>query len=387
MCFKQDALDSIAYILIFGNFYVKIKEKIFQEINENSTVFDALKLASSYYTYVYYCIQDNIKEITEEEIEQLIKMAPCKVIGITGSDGKTTTTTLISEILKNKSTISFEVFPPKNKEGDISSIYSTIEGLAKLSPDFISVTYGAGGSTKGKTVEIASVIKHEYGIESVAHLSCISSTKEDIKYECERLKEAGIDNILALRGDYPADATNFDPENLEFHYASELNEFIGEHFKGQFCLSGACYPETHQEADGFKKDLEALKKKVDAGAEYLVTQIFFDNDYYYRLVREARKIGITVPILAGIMPITNAKSLIRTTKMCGCTIPYQLSTMIEAHYDNPEAMKEIGINYAAQQIIDLITNGVDGIHIYTMNRAETAQRVFDSIPAVLKELN
>ena len=249
----------------------------------------------------------------------------------------------ISEILKNKSTISFEVFPPKNKEGNISSIYSTIEGLAKLSPDFISVTYGAGGSTKGKTVEIASVIKHEYGIESVAHLSCISSTKEDIKYECERLKEAGIDNILALRGDYPADATNFDPENLEFHYASELNEFIGEHFKGQFCLSGACYPETHQEADGFKKDLEALKKKVDAGAEYLVTQIFFDNDYYYRLVREARKIGITVPILAGIMPITNAKSLIRTTKMCGCTIPYQLSTMIEAHYDNPEAMKEIGI--------------------------------------------
>ena len=202
-----------------------------------------------------------------------------------------------------------------------------------------------------------------------------------------RLKEAGIDNILALRGDYPADAPNFDPENLEFHYASELNEFIGEHFKGQFCLSGACYPETHQEADGFKKDLEALKKKVDAGAEYLVTQIFFDNDYYYRLVREARKIGITVPILAGIMPITNAKSLIRTTKMCGCTIPYQLSTMIEAHYDNPEAMKEIGINYAAQQIIDLITNGVDGIHIYTMNRAETAQRVFDSIPAVLKELN
>ena len=231
------------------------------------------------------------------------------------------------------------------------------------------------------------IVKHEYGIESVAHLSCISSTKEDIKYECECLKEAGIDNILALRGDYPADATNFDPENLEFHYASELNEFIGEHFKGQFCLSGACYPETHQEADGFKKDLEALKKKVDAGAEYLVTQIFFDNDYYYRLVREARKIGITVPILAGIMPITNAKSLIRTTKMCGCTIPYQLSTMIEAHYDNPEAMKEIGINYAAQQIIDLITNGVDGIHIYTMNRAETAQRVFDSIPAVLKELN
>ena len=207
----------------------------------------------------------------------------------------------ISEILKNKSTISFEVFPPKNKEGDISSIYSTIEGLAKLSPDFISVTYGAGGSTKGKTVEIASVIKHEYGIESVAHLSCISSTKEDIKYECERLKEAGIDNILALRGDYPADAINFDPENLEFHYASELNEFIGEHFKGQFCLSGACYPETHQEADGFKKDLEALKKESKKNeatitqylASVLIYSIYEEN---YKKNNGKKPIKLCIPV-------------------------------------------------------------------------------------------
>ena len=281
----------------------------------------------------------------------------------------------ISEILKNKSTISFEVFPPKNKEGDISSIYSTIEGLAKLSPDFISVTYGAGGSTKGKTVEIASVIKHEYGIESVAHLSCISSTKEDIKYECERLKEAGIDNILALRGDYPADATNFDPENLEFHYASELNEFIGEHFKGQFCLSGACYPETHQEADGFKKDLEALKKKVDAGAEYLVTQIFFDNDYYYRLVREARKIGITVPILAGIMPITSAKMINTTINLSGASIPKALSDLIATYGENPSDMRKAGIEYAARQINDLAEQGMHYVHIYTMNHSETAKEI------------
>ena len=281
----------------------------------------------------------------------------------------------ISEILKNKSTISFEVFPPKNKEGNISSIYSTIEGLAKLSPDFISVTYGAGGSTKGKTVEIASVIKHEYGIESVAHLSCISSTKEDIKYECERLKEAGIDNILALRGDYPADATNFDPENLEFHYASELNEFIGEHFKGQFCLSGACYPETHQEADGFKKDLEALKKKVDAGAEYLVTQIFFDNDYYYRLVREARKIGITVPILAGIMPITSAKMINTTINLSGASIPKALSDLIATYGENPSDMRKAGIEYAARQINDLAEQGMHYVHIYTMNHSETAKEI------------
>ena len=294
----------------------------------------------------------------------------------------------ISELLKEKATISFEVFPPKNKEGDISSIYYTIEELAKLDPDFISVTYGAGGSSKGKTVEIASAIKNKYQIESVAHLSCITSTKEDILTECRALKEHNVDNILSLRGDYPAgEEEKYRGMDLEFHYASELNGFIRENFGDSFCLSGACYPEVHQEADCFRDDLEALKKKVDAGAEYLITQIFFDNSYYYRLVKEARKIGIDVPILAGIMPVTNAKSLLRTAKLCGCSISFQLSTMIETYYNYPEAMKEIGINYAAHQIIDLITNGVDGIHIYTMNKPEIAQRIFGNIPTVLKELN
>lgn len=292
----------------------------------------------------------------------------------------------ISDILKSKSTISFEVFPPKNKEGDISSIYRTIDELAKLNPDFISVTYGAGGSTKGKTVEIASKIKNEYGIEAVAHLTCISSTKEELFNICQQLKDNNIENILALRGDYPKDPS-FDKEHLEFRYAKELNEFITKKFPGDFCLSGACYPEVHIEADCFENDLKALKQKVDAGAKYLVCQIFFDNHYYYRLVKEARKRGINVPILAGIMPITNSKSLLHTAKMCGCSIPYQLSTMIESYYNYPEAMKEIGINYAAHQIIDLITNGVDGIHIYTMNKPEIAQAIFNSIPTVLKELN
>ena len=240
----------------------------------------------------------------------------------------------ISELLKEKATISFEVFPPKNKEGDISSIYYTIEELAKLDPDFISVTYGAGGSSKGKTVEIASAIKNKYQIESVAHLSCITSTKEDILTECRALKEHNVDNILSLRGDYPAgEEEKYRGMDLEFHYASELNGFIRENFGDSFCLSGACYPEVHQEADCFRDDLEALKKKVDAGAEYLITQIFFDNSYYYRLVKEARKIGIDVPILAGIMPVTNAKSLLRTAKLCGCSIPFQLSTMIETYYN------------------------------------------------------
>lgn len=292
----------------------------------------------------------------------------------------------ISELLKTKSTISFEVFPPKNKEGDITSIYRTIDELAKLNPDFISVTYGAGGSTKGKTVEIASKIKNDYGIEAVAHLTCISSTKKELLEICQQLKDNNIENILALRGDYPKDPS-FDRNHLEFHYAKELNEFITKEFSGDFCLSGACYPEVHIEADCFENDLKALKEKVDAGAEYLVCQIFFDNHYYYRLVKEARKRGINVPILAGIMPITNSKNLLHTAKMCGCSIPYQLSTMIESYYHYPEAMKEIGINYATHQIIDLITNGVDGIHIYTMNKPEIAQAIFDRIPTVLKELN
>lgn len=292
----------------------------------------------------------------------------------------------ISEILKTKATISFEIFPPKSKANDISSIYRTIDELATLKPDFISVTYGAGGSTKGKTVEIASKIKNEYHIESVAHLTCISSTKEEVLNICQQLKENHVENILALRGDYPQDSS-FNRSQLEFRYAKDLNQLISKEFPDVFCISGACYPEVHQEASCFEDDLKALKEKVDAGAEYLITQIFFDNHYYYRLVKEARKRGITVPIIAGIMPITNSKSLLHTAKMCGCSIPYQLSTMIESYYDYPEAMKEIGINYATHQIIDLITNGVDGIHIYTMNKPEIAKAIFHNIPTVLKELN
>lgn len=292
----------------------------------------------------------------------------------------------ISEILKKKATLSFEVFPPKNKQDDISSIYHTIDELSQLNPDFISVTYGAGGSTKGKTIEIASKIKNDYHIEAVAHLTCISSTSTEIVEMCKELKMKNIENILSLRGDYPHDSS-FQKENLEFRYAKDLNHFITQEFKGEFCLSGACYPEIHGDAACFEDDLKALKEKVDSGAEYLITQIFFDNQYYYRLLKETRKMGITVPILAGIMPITNSKSLLHTAKLCGCSIPYQLSTMIESYYHYPSAMKEIGINFATHQIIDLITNGVDGIHIYTMNKPEIAKAIFDSIPTVLKELN
>lgn len=288
----------------------------------------------------------------------------------------------ISYILKQKKTISFEIFPPKNKSGDISSIYQTIEELSHLNPDFISVTYGAGGSTVGKTVEISSVIKNTYGIESVAHLTCITSSKEDVLKYCNELKEKNVDNILALRGDQPLDSTG--EVNSDFAYAKDLSKFIHEEFPDEFCISGACYPEVHQEADCFENDLTALKEKVDAGAEYLITQIFFDNNYYYRLVKEACKIGIDVPILAGVMPALNSQQLLRTAKLCGCTIPYQLSTEIQKFYNHPEAMQEVGINYAVHQIIDLVANGADGIHIYTMNRPEIAKSIFSNIPSILK---
>ena len=291
----------------------------------------------------------------------------------------------ISELLKKKATISFEVFPPK-KDGDLNSIYKTIDALANLKPDFISVTYGAGGSTKGKTVEIASKIKNDYGIEAVAHLTCISSTKEEVLEMCKQLKEHNVENILALRGDFPK-GVEIDKDSLSFHYAHELTSLIQDEFKDDFCISGACYPEVHPDASCFEDDLNALKMKVDAGATYLVTQLFYDNKYYYRLVKEARRKGITVPILAGIMPVTNSKQLLHTAKMCGSSIPYELRSMIETYYNHPEAMKEIGINYAIHQIIDLISNGVDGIHIYTMNKPEIAQAIFDRIPTVLKELN
>ena len=203
----------------------------------------------------------------------------------------------IIDLLHRRPTLSFEIFPPKNHDGDISSIYQTIDELAKLKPDFISVTYGAGGSTTENTVEIASKIKNEYSIEAVAHLSCIDATPEQLIRVLDSLKANNIENVLALRGDYPR---GYDPMKAPhyYKYASELNDFISKNYPDTFCLSGACYPEVHQEAASLEEDLIALKKKVDAGAEYLITQIFFDNNYYYRLVREARIRGINVPIIA-----------------------------------------------------------------------------------------
>ena len=256
----------------------------------------------------------------------------------------------INELLKKRPTLSFEIFPPKNNENDITSIYATIDELAKMNPDFISVTYGANGSTSKNTCKIASTIKNKYGIESVAHLTCMNNTKDEIKEILEELKENGIENVLSLRGDYPKDGDGIN--HGDFKYASELNE-----------------------AKNFEEDLLNLKKKVDAGAKYLVTQIFYDNQYYYRLVREARKIGIHVPILAGIMPAHNPKQLKNIAKMSNCSVPFDLAAMIDRFAGNPKAGREVGLHYATYQIIDLMTHGVDGIHIYTMNKPEIAKEI------------
>lgn len=290
----------------------------------------------------------------------------------------------ISDILKTKKTLSFEVFPPKKESKDIESIYRTIDELALLNPDFISVTYGAAGNNTKNTVDIASYVKNKANVEVLAHLTGGPSSPEEIDAICDQLIENNIENILALRGDKPVD---LDIEYLKhFKYASELQTYIASKYDN-FSLAGACYPEGHSECDSLYEDILNLKKKQDAGAKLFITQVFYDNDYFYRLVREARKMGITIPIIAGILPLTNSRQALRTIKLTGCSIPLSLRSMIERFKDDKDAIREIGINYAVYQMIDLFSNDVDGIHLYVMNNANTAKEIYAKIKHVLnKEL-
>jgi methylenetetrahydrofolate reductase (NADPH) len=284
-----------------------------------------------------------------------------------------------------KPVISFEVFPPK-KDSPIDSIYSTLAELKDLRPDFISVTYGAGGSSKDKTIEIASLIKNTYDIEALAHFTCVSLTKEQLKDFINRLKENNISNILALRGDYPqTSGVDFTPVT-DFKYSNDLITALRE--EGGLSIGGACYPEGHPEAVCFDTDIQNLKRKVEAGVDFLITQLFFDNEFFYRFKEKLMKNDINTPISTGIMPVINKKQIERMVSLCGSTLPPKFLRIMDRYEHNPEALREAGIAYATEQIIDLLSWGTEGVHIYTMNKPETCKRIVDNISnirGVLKE--
>lgn len=275
---------------------------------------------------------------------------------------------------ESKPIISFEIFPPKQTTS-IESIYSTIDALAPLSPDFISVTYGAGGSTQGKTVQIASLLKNQYNITTLAHLTCVGGSKESMDQILDELEREGVHNILALRGDLPEGSSLGD-----FSYASDLIKYIKQ--RDSFDVAAACYPEKHIEALTLEEDIKHLQYKVDCGAELLISQLFFDNDAFYKWRENVRSQGIHTPIVAGIMPITSGKQLERMVTLCGASIPASIQNLIKAYNHNAQALKEAGIAYATMQIIDLLASGVDGIHLYTMNQADIAKRIMENIRGI-----
>lgn len=282
----------------------------------------------------------------------------------------------IKDIFKEKTVFSFEVFPPK-KTSPIDVIYTTLEELRDLSPDFISVTFSAGGSGNGGyAIDVASKVK-EYGITPMIHLPCINYTKDEIKATLTAIQENGIENILALRGDINPDI----PPKTDFAHASGLISYIKS--MGDFDIGGACYPEGHVECAHKDEDIRHLKEKVDAGCDFLTTQMFFDNSIYYNFLYRIREAGITVPVLAGIMPITNPKQVGNAVKLSGTIMPARFISMVDRFGDNPEAMKQAGVIYACEQILDLISNDCTHIHVYTMNKPDVAKMILDSLSYIL----
>lgn len=289
-----------------------------------------------------------------------------------------------SKLFESKKVVySFEVFPPKTTSS-IDTIYNALYGLRHLKPDFISVTYGAGGSTaqKNKTCEIAAMIKSEYGIEPVSHLTCVGNTKETIITFLDQLKANGVTNILALRGDITPDNGGL----TDFLHASDLAAFI-KAYDDSFDISGACYPECHPGAASLDQDIENLKRKVDAGVSHLVTQLFFDNEHFYTFMDKVAAAGIDVPIEAGIMPVINKAQIERTVSMCGAVFPKKFTKLLDKYGHDPLALKDAGIAFATEQIIDLVNNDVRGIHLYTMNNVETASRISNNLANIIASCN
>jgi methylenetetrahydrofolate reductase (NADPH) len=287
----------------------------------------------------------------------------------------------IIDILKSgRRSVSFEFFPPKDDAG-FAELFQTIEALRPLEPTYVSVTYGAGGSTRRKTVDLVKRIKHEIGIEAMAHLTCVGAAREEIQTVLEDLHEGGIENVLPLRGDPPRGEEKFVKPAGGFAYASELVEFIRGRYS--LCVGGACYPEKHPEAPDANADLAHLKGKVDAGVDFLITQLFFDNDDFFRFRDRAAAAGIAVPMIAGIMPILSVKQVKRFTQMCGASIPAPLLAKIEAVEDDAEAVRQVGMYHAAKQCEHLLAGGVAGLHFYTLNRSTATRAVFQEIRGLL----
>lgn len=275
--------------------------------------------------------------------------------------------------------ISFEVFPPKT-DAKFESVQMAVDEIAKLAPSFISVTYGAGGGTSKNTVKIASHIQNDLGVDSIAHLTCVSSTKEEVRQRVREMKESGIQNILALRGDIPAESEF--PIPNQYKYAYELIEDIKT--QGDFCVGAACYPEGHVECEHKEDDIAHLKQKVDCGVDFLTTQMFFDNTVFYNFLYRIREKGITVPVLPGIMPVTNGKQIARSCQLSGAVLPSRFRAIVDRFGDNPKAMQQAGIAYATDQIIDLIANGIQNIHVYSMNKPEVAAAIMSNLSEIVK---
>jgi methylenetetrahydrofolate reductase (NADPH) len=288
---------------------------------------------------------------------------------------------IIDILNSGKRTVSFEFFPPKDDDG-FAELFKTINALKPLQPSYVSVTYGAGGSTRRKTVELVQRIKHEIGIESMAHLTCVGATTEEIQSVLDDLSTGRMENVLPLRGDPPAGQNKFVATPGGFSYASELIAFIRSRYP--FCLGGACYPERHPEAPDPDTDLANLKRKVDAGVDFLITQLFFNNEDFFRFRDRAASAGIRVPILAGIMPILNVKQVKRFTQMCGASIPPGLLAKIDAVEDDPDAVRQIGMYHACRQCEELLAAGVAGLHFYTLNRSTATRAIFQEIKSLLE---
>ena len=288
----------------------------------------------------------------------------------------------LSQVLnRGVASLSFEVFPPK-QDVNFAEVEAAVREIARLHPAFMSVTYGAGGGTSRYTLAIAQEIMRDYDVPTLAHLTCVSSTRATVREQIARLREAGIENVMALRGDIPADRMAEDRSNWDYRHAVDLVRELKE-CGADFCIGGACYPEIHPESADQKEDIRRLKEKVDAGCDFLTTQMFFDNHLLYNFLYKIREAGITVPVVAGIMPITNANQVERAIHLSGAMVPQRFRDLVDRFGHTPAAMKQAGIAYATDQIIDLIANGVNNVHVYSMNKPDVAATIQRNLSDIL----